>query len=160
MKFCSAVEKQESRTMSDSRDRVLIPLRSKRHDKQFHTKYINWRHLVRFGMLLEDLDTFAGRAVEKQESRTMSDSRDRVLIPLRSKRHDKQFHTKYINWRHLVRFGMLLEDLDTFAVWLSYRHNQGVIPSQQQRNLQPMTFVTACVDHISKYIIVLFDIIV
>ncbi|MCP9263969.1 Acyl-coenzyme A thioesterase 9, mitochondrial [Dirofilaria immitis] len=59
-----------------------------------------------------------------------------------------EFHTKYINCHNRVRFGMLLEDLDTFAVWLAYRHNQGEIPLQNSENLEPVTFVTACVDHI------------
>lgn len=44
--------------MSDSRDQVLIPLKSS--SKEFHIKYLNWRNFARFGMLLEDLDTFAG----------------------------------------------------------------------------------------------------
>lgn len=97
--------------------------------------------------------------VEKFQSRMMNDSRDQVLIPLSLKSSNIEFHTKYINWRNHVRFGMLLEDLDTFAVWLAYRHNQGEIGVHSNSNdFEPITFVTACVDHIrmdDKYDIVL-----
>uniref|UniRef100_A0A915Q0J8 HotDog ACOT-type domain-containing protein n=1 Tax=Setaria digitata TaxID=48799 RepID=A0A915Q0J8_9BILA len=85
---------------------------------------------------------------KKFQHRTMGDSRDQILIPLSLKSSNAQFHIKYTSWRNNVRFGMLLEDLDTFAVWLAYRHNQGEIPSQNLENLEPVTFVTACVDHI------------
>uniref|UniRef100_A0A1I7V7N1 HotDog ACOT-type domain-containing protein n=1 Tax=Loa loa TaxID=7209 RepID=A0A1I7V7N1_LOALO len=78
----------------------------------------------------------------------MNDSRDQVLIPLSLKSSSKEFHTQYISWRNRVRFGKLLEDLDTFAVWLAYRHNQGEIHLQNSVDFEPITFVTACVDHI------------
>ncbi|KAM3718622.1 Acyl-coenzyme A thioesterase 9 [Dirofilaria immitis] len=86
--------------------------------------------------------------MKKFRNRMMNDSRDQVLIPLSLKSSNVEFHTKYINCHNRVRFGMLLEDLDTFAVWLAYRHNQGEIPLQNSENLEPVTFVTACVDHI------------
>lgn len=46
--------------MDDSRDQVLIPLSLKTSNKEFHTKYISWHDRIRYGVLLEDLDTFAG----------------------------------------------------------------------------------------------------
>uniref|UniRef100_A0A0R3RLJ3 HotDog ACOT-type domain-containing protein n=1 Tax=Elaeophora elaphi TaxID=1147741 RepID=A0A0R3RLJ3_9BILA len=84
--------------------------------------------------------------VRKFRNRVMNDSRDRVVIPLKSS--SKEFHTKYISWSNHVRFGMLLEDLDTFAVWLAYRHNQGEMSMENSKDLEPITFATACVDHI------------
>uniref|UniRef100_A0A8R1Y6F1 HotDog ACOT-type domain-containing protein n=1 Tax=Onchocerca volvulus TaxID=6282 RepID=A0A8R1Y6F1_ONCVO len=85
---------------------------------------------------------------KKFQNRMMNDSRDQILIPLSLKSSNKRFYTKYINLHNRIRFGMLLEDLDTFAVWLAYRHNQGEIPLQNPEGLEPVTFVTACVDHI------------
>ncbi|CAG9537403.1 unnamed protein product [Cercopithifilaria johnstoni] len=97
----------------------------------------------------------AKSTARKFRSRVMNDSRDQVVIPLKSS--NKEFHTRYIGWCNYVRFGMLLEDLDTFAVWLAYRHNQGEIHLKNSEDFEPITFVTACVDHIrmdDKYDIV------
>ncbi|KHN86306.1 Acyl-coenzyme A thioesterase 9, mitochondrial [Toxocara canis] len=78
------------------------------------------------------------------EPRTMNESKALAVIPLAS---DKSMQLQYINWRQLVRFGVILEDLDTFAAYLVYRHNQGGAPMAEP-NHQPMSIVTACVDNI------------
>ncbi|VBB33956.1 unnamed protein product [Acanthocheilonema viteae] len=107
---------------------------------------IDVRKALEHHILLIKRNDPAKSRVKKFQSRMMDDSRDQVLIPLKSS--SKEFTTKYINWRNNVRFGMLLEDLDTFAVWLAYRHNQGEIHLQNSEDFEPITFVTACVDHI------------
>jgi hypothetical protein len=90
------------------------------------------------------------------EPRSMSVSHDRVAIPLGT---DPDLRLQYINWMGFVRFGMILEDLDTFAgwrplyallqlcvsVWLCYKHNQGGSDMGRPAH-HPMAIVTACVD--------------
>lgn len=63
----------------------------------------------------------------------------------------------------MTRFGKILEDLDTFAVWMAYRHNQGPGVELGKSNLvklahfsilgtpnhPPFIAVTACVDKIN-----------
>ncbi|VDK65288.1 unnamed protein product [Anisakis simplex] len=74
----------------------------------------------------------------------MNESRDSIAIPLGS---EPSLRLQYMNYKNFVRFGKLLEDLDTFAVWISYKHNQRSgpmgIPSHH-----PMVIVTAAVDEI------------
>lgn len=75
---------------------------------------------------------------------TMSDSYSEALIPLGS---DESFRFKYLHSNtDYVRFGRLLEDLDTFAVHISYKHND---PLQDNTNdSSPLGIVTALVDDI------------
>ncbi|KHN86298.1 Acyl-coenzyme A thioesterase 9, mitochondrial [Toxocara canis] len=82
--------------------------------------------------------------VTKLKAHTMNESRDSVLIPLGS---EPKIRLQYKNFTGLVRFGKLLEDLDTFAIWLSYRHNQGGEAMGTPRH-HPMMIVTAAVDEI------------
>ncbi|KAH7697394.1 acyl-CoA thioesterase 9-like protein [Aphelenchoides avenae] len=74
----------------------------------------------------------------------MSISEDTAVIPLGSR---PEIRLQYINHEDLMRFGMILEDLDTFAVWLAYKHNQGGAPLGTPSH-HPMCIVTACVDRI------------
>lgn len=78
-------------------------------------------------------------------ARSMEDSWDRVVLPLASQPHLRH---AYLNHMGYVRFGKILEDLDTFAVWLSYRHNQGKANHGQPPRHHPICVVTACVDRI------------
>lgn len=48
------------RRMQDSYDRVLLPLRT---DEKLREAYLNPYYYLRFGMVLEDLDTFAGMVI-------------------------------------------------------------------------------------------------
>uniref|UniRef100_A0A915AKY9 HotDog ACOT-type domain-containing protein n=1 Tax=Parascaris univalens TaxID=6257 RepID=A0A915AKY9_PARUN len=82
--------------------------------------------------------------ISKLEAHTMNESRDSAVIPLGS---EPQIRLQYINFTELVRFGKLLEDLDTFAIWLSYKHNQGGNLMGFPRH-HPMMIVTAAVDEI------------
>lgn len=88
-----------------------------------------------------------------------SASRDIAIIPLGSK---PERRLEYLNYRDTVRFGQILEDLDTFAgnslllinflnkflVWLAYKHNQPIGMEMGTPGHHPMLIVTACVDRI------------
>ncbi|CAD5214565.1 unnamed protein product [Bursaphelenchus xylophilus] len=68
------------------------------------------------------------------------------IIPLGSEPSIRIFYVA--NTEH-VRFGKILEDLDTFAVWMAYRHNQGPEVPMGTPNHIPFHAVTACVDKIN-----------
>ncbi|XP_072034992.1 acyl-coenzyme A thioesterase 9, mitochondrial-like isoform X2 [Amphiura filiformis] len=74
--------------------------------------------------------------------RTMKESYQEALIPLSSK---PEIQEKYINWFKTIRIGKLLEDLDTFAVWISYQHNN------RDELKSPLVIVTALVDRIDLH---------
>jgi acyl-coenzyme A thioesterase 9 len=78
-----------------------------------------------------------------------SASADSVVVPLGS---DPSMRLQYVNNLNQTRFGKILEDLDTFAVWLSYKHNQGPdVPLGSSPNHPPLIAVTACVDRINLH---------
>jgi acyl-coenzyme A thioesterase 9 len=69
------------------------------------------------------------------------------LIPLASQ---PEVRLHYVNKTNMTRFGKILEDLDTFAVWIAYRHNQGPdVDLGTTPNHIPFNAVTACVDKIN-----------
>lgn len=59
---------------------------------------------------------------------------------------DPTVREKYINFMMHVRYGRILEDLDTFAVWTSYMHNKTTDDSSAFHS--PLVIVTAMVDQI------------
>ncbi|KAK0403771.1 hypothetical protein QR680_017116 [Steinernema hermaphroditum] len=71
--------------------------------------------------------------------------RDKVIIPLKSKPEIRLYYT---NYKLFARLGMILEDLDTFAVWIAYKHNQAMSVPMGTPAHEPMCIVTACVDKI------------
>ncbi|CAK9297215.1 unnamed protein product [Gordionus sp. m RMFG-2023] len=76
--------------------------------------------------------------------RTMMDSYSTAILPLAE---DVSLRDYYILSDKKIRFGRLLEDLDTFAVWIGYKHNQkraGLEPGKI-----PFNMVTALVDKIT-----------
>lgn len=76
-----------------------------------------------------------------------SASASTCIIPLASQ---PEIRLHYVNKTNMTRFGKILEDLDTFAVWLAYKHNQG--PNTElgtSLNHLPFNAVTACVDKIN-----------
>ena len=78
-----------------------------------------------------------------------SASATRCIIPLST--HPK-CQVRYMNASGYARsrFGVLLEDLDMFAVWLAFRHNQPIGVPMGTPAHHPMLIVTACVDRIGK----------
>ncbi|XP_051869450.1 acyl-coenzyme A thioesterase 9, mitochondrial-like isoform X2 [Pristis pectinata] len=80
--------------------------------------------------------------VESQESlpyRYMKDSYLEAYLPLGSQ---PLLREKYLNVHNLVRFGRILEDLDSFGVLISYTHAKTDSPRS------PFSIVTALVDEI------------
>uniref|UniRef100_A0AC34RJV8 HotDog ACOT-type domain-containing protein n=2 Tax=Panagrolaimus sp. JU765 TaxID=591449 RepID=A0AC34RJV8_9BILA len=76
-----------------------------------------------------------------------SASATRCVIPLSS---DPTCQLRYVNasGQARSRFGMLMEDLDMFAVWIAFRHNQPIGLPMGTPGHHPMLIVTACVDGI------------
>ncbi|XP_071955370.1 acyl-coenzyme A thioesterase 9, mitochondrial-like [Antedon mediterranea] len=70
----------------------------------------------------------------------MKDSYQESCIPLAS---NSPLREKYVNFSNTIRIGRILEDLDTFAVWISYQHNKRTGEKQS-----PLVIVTALVDRI------------
>ncbi|XP_038613106.1 acyl-coenzyme A thioesterase 9, mitochondrial isoform X4 [Tachyglossus aculeatus] len=72
--------------------------------------------------------------------RRMKDSFIEVLLPLGSQ---PQLREKYLNFHNTVRFGRILEDLDSLGVLVCYTHTK--VQSAQR---SPLSIVTALVDKI------------
>jgi len=72
----------------------------------------------------------------------MSHSQSTCLIPLSDEKHQ----LRYLRHDGEVRLGKLLEDLDTFAVHISYKHNDSQMDGERQST--PLGIVTALVDNI------------
>ncbi|KAK3604467.1 hypothetical protein CHS0354_007171 [Potamilus streckersoni] len=79
----------------------------------------------------------------KLQVRNMQDSYKEARIPVGS---DPMVREKYINFYNGIRIGRILEDLDTFAVAIGYKHN--LDPSRGGTLRTPMSIVTALVDRI------------
>lgn len=74
--------------------------------------------------------------------RKVSESYREAFLPLGT---DSAFREKYINFYNKVRFGRIMEDLDSMAVWISYSHNA---PLLEKAKKAPVSIVTAMVDRI------------
>lgn len=75
----------------------------------------------------------------------MKDSYAEVLIPLGD---EPRLQNRYANFERAVRFGRLLEDLDTMAVHIAYLHNKSQTIEIDGHMLSPIVIVTALVDRI------------
>lgn len=86
------------------------------------------------------------RQQDQLMARRMQDSYSEALVPL----SDFNTREKYRGLHENVQFGLLLENLDTFAVYISYQHNK---PSSLVDGGSPYSIVTAMVDeiHINDY---------
>jgi acyl-coenzyme A thioesterase 9 len=76
---------------------------------------------------------------------TMKESYAEAIIPLGDM---PELRNKYANFQQAVRFGRLLEDLDTMAVHISYLHNKSQRVTLNGFSLSPIVIVTALVDRI------------
>ena len=115
--------------------------------------------LVRFGLgKLVAFDSNFGDSTAKPvsqsvtqqaelESVLMKSSYAEAIIPLGDR---PELRNKYSNFQKQVRYGRLLEDLDTMAVHISYLHNksQCVIDKNAGSELSPIVIVTGSVDQI------------
>ncbi|KAM7390074.1 hypothetical protein PAMA_008307 [Pampus argenteus] len=73
-------------------------------------------------------------------AKTMKDSYLEVHLPLGS---EPQLREKYLTFHNTVRFGRILEDLDSLAVLISYSHTYNPVLKRS-----PLSIVTALVDKI------------
>ena len=88
-------------------------------------------------------DTSTAQGPSKVET-SIANSYTRCVIPL----SNVNVRECYMNNLHQIRFGKLLEDLDTFAVYLSYKHSN-VIQSSGTIGRANFSMVTGMVDHIT-----------
>uniref|UniRef100_A0A671DYU3 Acyl-CoA thioesterase 9 n=1 Tax=Rhinolophus ferrumequinum TaxID=59479 RepID=A0A671DYU3_RHIFE len=86
------------------------------------------------------LHSFLAKSQEGLPPRRMKDSYIEVLLPLGSQ---PALREKYLTFQNTIRFGRILEDLDSLGVLICYMHNK--IPSA---NMSPLSIVTALVDKI------------
>lgn len=76
----------------------------------------------------------------------MSDSYREIIIPLGQ---DVRVREKYVGFWNGLRFGRILEDLDTLAVLISYTHMRD--PSKGAKQKSPYANVTALVDRMDLH---------
>ncbi|XP_011486895.1 acyl-coenzyme A thioesterase 9, mitochondrial isoform X2 [Oryzias latipes] len=86
------------------------------------------------------LSSMLARSQSDLPAKKMKDSRLEVHLPLGS---EPQLREKYLTFHNTVRFGRILEDLDSLAVLISYSHTYN--PALQR---SPLSIVTALVDKI------------
>ncbi|KAI8514049.1 Acyl-coenzyme A thioesterase 9, mitochondrial [Branchiostoma belcheri] len=97
----------------------------------------------------EDRSKLASQLPVSQDEltpRRSADSRQQAVIPLST---NERLREKYINFFKGIRFGRILEDLDTFAVWVSYQHNKD--PNKAEGQKSALSIVTALVDRIGMH---------
>uniref|UniRef100_A0A8C3VMP3 Acyl-CoA thioesterase 9 n=1 Tax=Catagonus wagneri TaxID=51154 RepID=A0A8C3VMP3_9CETA len=86
------------------------------------------------------LSSFLAESQKALPSRRMKDSYIEVLLPLGSQ---PDLREKYLTVQNTVRFGRILEDLDSLGVLICYTHTK--IHSVK---MSPLSIVTALVDKI------------
>uniref|UniRef100_A0A7N6ACF5 HotDog ACOT-type domain-containing protein n=1 Tax=Anabas testudineus TaxID=64144 RepID=A0A7N6ACF5_ANATE len=86
--------------------------------------------------------TMLAKSQNDLPAKRMKDSYVEVYLPLGS---EPKLREKYLNFHNTVRFGRILEDLDSLAVLISYSHTYN--PALKR---SPLSIVTALVDKIGK----------
>ncbi|XP_036237245.1 acyl-coenzyme A thioesterase 9, mitochondrial isoform X4 [Molothrus ater] len=87
------------------------------------------------------LHTLLAKRQEDLPPRRMKDSYLEVILPLGSQ---PEIREKYLNVYNSVRFGRILEDLDSLGVLICYTHTK-----QEMQQRSPLSIVTALVDKIN-----------
>ncbi|NXG46315.1 ACOT9 thioesterase, partial [Psilopogon haemacephalus] len=87
------------------------------------------------------LHTLLAKRQEDLPPRRMKDSYLEVVLPLGSQ---PEIREKYLNVHNSVRFGRILEDLDSLGVLICYTHTK-----QEMQPRSPLSIVTALVDKIN-----------
>ncbi|XP_058042697.1 acyl-coenzyme A thioesterase 9, mitochondrial isoform X3 [Ahaetulla prasina] len=100
----------------------------------------NWRDHVQVMNERKSLHTLLAKTQADLPPRKMKDSYIDVILPLGSQ---PEIREKYLNMQNTVRFGRILEDLDSLGVLICYTHtkNEATLRS-------PLSIVTALVDKI------------
>ncbi|MBZ3887930.1 Acyl-coenzyme A thioesterase 9, mitochondrial [Sciurus carolinensis] len=86
------------------------------------------------------LHSFLAKSQEELPPRRMKDSYIEVLLPLGS---EPELREKYLTVQNTVRFGRILEDLDSLGVLVCYMHTKN-----DSSKMSPLSIVTALVDKI------------
>ncbi|XP_042371949.1 acyl-coenzyme A thioesterase 9, mitochondrial-like, partial [Plectropomus leopardus] len=86
------------------------------------------------------LSSMLAKSQKDLPAKRMKDSYLEVHLPLGS---EPQLREKYLTFHNTVRFGRILEDLDSLAVLISYSHTYN-----QELKRSPLSIVTALVDKI------------
>ncbi|XP_072850390.2 acyl-coenzyme A thioesterase 9, mitochondrial isoform X4 [Pogona vitticeps] len=103
----------------------------------------NWRDHVQAMNERKALHTLLAKTQSDLTPRKMSDSYIEVILPLGSQ---PEIREKYLNVHNTVRFGRILEDLDSLGVLICYTHTKH---DATQRS--PLSIVTALVDKIGLW---------
>ncbi|NWX35332.1 ACOT9 thioesterase, partial [Notiomystis cincta] len=101
----------------------------------------NWRDHVQAMQERKALHNLLAKRQEDLPPRRMKDSYLEVILPLGSQ---PEIREKYLNVHNSVRFGRILEDLDSLGVLICYTHTK-----QEMQPRSPLSIVTALVDKIN-----------
>ncbi|NWV30869.1 ACOT9 thioesterase, partial [Grantiella picta] len=101
----------------------------------------NWSDHVQAMQERKALHTLLAKRQEDLPPRRMKDSYLEVILPLGSQ---PEIREKYLNVHNSVRFGRILEDLDSLGVLICYTHTK-----QEMQSRSPLSIVTALVDKIN-----------
>ncbi|XP_050997526.1 acyl-coenzyme A thioesterase 9, mitochondrial [Acomys russatus] len=100
----------------------------------------NWRDHIKAMEERKLLHNFLAKSQKALPPRKMQDSYIEVLLPLGS---DPTLRDKYLTVQNTVRFGRILEDLDSLGVLICYMHTKN-----HASKMSPLSIVTALVDKI------------
>lgn len=100
----------------------------------------NWRDHMKAMEERKLLRSFLAKSQEELPPRRMKDSYVEVLLPLGSQ---PELREKYLTVQNTVRFGRILEDLDSLGVLICYMHTK-----VHEAKMSPLSIVTALVDKI------------
>ncbi|XP_004410088.1 PREDICTED: acyl-coenzyme A thioesterase 9, mitochondrial isoform X1 [Odobenus rosmarus divergens] len=100
----------------------------------------NWRDHVKAMEERKLLQSFLAESQKGLPSRRMRDSYIEVLLPLGSQ---PELREKYLTVQNTIRFGRILEDLDSLGVLICYMHTR-----IHEAKMSPLSIVTALVDKI------------
>nr|KAF6434917.1 acyl-CoA thioesterase 9 [Rousettus aegyptiacus] len=100
----------------------------------------NWRDHVKIMEDRKSLHRFLAKSQNGLPPRRMKDSYIEVLLPLGSQ---PELREKYLTVQNTVRFGRILEDLDSLGVLICYTHTK-----IHSTKMSPLSIVTALVDRI------------
>ncbi|XP_073920447.1 acyl-coenzyme A thioesterase 9, mitochondrial isoform X2 [Castor canadensis] len=100
----------------------------------------NWRDHVKAMEERKLLHSLLSKSQKGLPPRRMKDSYIEVLLPLGS---EPELREKYLTVQNTVRFGRILEDLDSLGVLICYMHTQN-----HSSKMSPLSIVTALVDKI------------
>ncbi|XP_035567830.1 acyl-coenzyme A thioesterase 9, mitochondrial isoform X1 [Canis lupus baileyi] len=100
----------------------------------------NWRDHMKAMEERKLLQSFLAKSQEGLPPRRMKDSYIEVLLPLGSQ---PELREKYLTVQNTIRFGRILEDLDSLGVLICYMHTR-----VHAAKMSPLSIVTALVDKI------------